>query len=168
MGYDSPCRVLRYAAGAFSFYGQGQHMQFSQSVTYAIQSLLQLADVEPGVFITRVKLATRGKMPERFLLEVLHELVKCGIVRSNRGGGGGFALARAADEISLLDVVEAVDGPLQSGLPGGNNMPAAVGDCLQANLERIMKAMRAELAGINLKQLVAAGVGGCAGDSGQA
>jgi len=44
-------------------------------------------------------------------------------------------------------------------------MPEPVRDCLQANLERIMKAMRAELARINLQQLVAAGAGGCAEDS---
>jgi Rrf2 family protein len=131
-------------------------MLLSQSVTYALQSLIQLAEADSGVFITRVKLAAIGKMPERFLLEVLHDLVKSGILRSNRGSGGGFALARPADKISLLDVVEAVDGPLQAGLPIGNCVPLPVRTWLQNNLEGIADAIRMQLSAMTLAHLVTA------------
>ena len=112
-------------------------MQLSQSVIYALQTLLQLAESGEGVLVTRKKLATTGRMPERFLLEVLHGLVKRGILRSNRGGGGGFALGRRREEITLLDVIEAVDGPAAVGLPDFNTMPAPLRSWLQEKLDQI-------------------------------
>ena len=132
-------------------------MQLSQSVTYALQALLQLAESGEGVLITRGKLAANGQMPERFLLEILHDLVKRGILRSTRGGGGGFALARRPENITLLDVIEAVDGPLPAGLPAGNTMPEPLRNWLRANLEQVAENTRAGLAGITLKRLLAAG-----------
>jgi Rrf2 family protein len=132
-------------------------MQLSQSVTYALQSLLQLADSGKGVLITRGKLAAQGRMPERFLLEVLHDLVKRGILRSTRGGGGGFALARRPEDITLLDVIEAVDGPFPVGLPAGNSLPEPLGDWLRMNLQQVTDGIRAGLAGITLQHLMAAG-----------
>jgi Rrf2 family protein len=133
-------------------------MQLSQSVTYALQALLQLAESGEGVLITRGKLAANGQMPERFLLEILHDLVKRGILRSTRGGGGGFALARRPEDISLLDVVEAIDGPVPAGLPGGNTMSEPLRIWLRANLEQVAESTRMRLAGITLKRLLAAGV----------
>ncbi len=132
-------------------------MQLSQSVTYALQALLQLAESGEGVLITRGKLAANGQMPERFLLEILHDLVKGGILRSTRGGGGGFALARRPPDITLLDVIEAVDGPLAAGLPAGNTMSELCRDWLRANLDQVAENTRAGLAGITLKRLLAAG-----------
>jgi Rrf2 family protein len=132
-------------------------MQLSQGVTYALQALLQLAESGDGVLITRGKLAATGRMPERFLLEILHDLVKRGILRSTRGGGGGFALARHPEEISLLDVVEAVDGPFPVGLPAGNTLSEPLRNWLRMNLEQVTEGMRARLAGMTLKNLVAAG-----------
>jgi Rrf2 family transcriptional regulator, cysteine metabolism repressor len=131
-------------------------MQLSQSVTYALQSLLQLAESGEGVLITRGKLAANGQMPERFLLEILHDLVKRGILRSTRGGGGGFALARPPEEISLLDVIEAIDGPLPVGIPSGNSMPDSLCRWLRLHLEEITEGVRVRLAGITLKQLLLA------------
>ena len=132
-------------------------MQLSQSVTYALQALLQLAESGEGVLITRGKLAANGRMPERFLLEILHDLVKRGILRSTRGGGGGFTLARRAEEITLLDVIEAVDGPMPVGLPASTTMADSLRNWLRANLEQITESTRVRLAGITLKRLLAAG-----------
>jgi hypothetical protein len=53
-------------------------------------------------------------MPERFLLQILRVLVTHGILRSTRGVDGGYALTKPADQISLLEVIEAIDGPLDS------------------------------------------------------
>jgi Rrf2 family transcriptional regulator, cysteine metabolism repressor len=128
-------------------------MQLSQSVVYALQALLQLVESGEGVLMTRGKLAANGKMPERFLLEILHDLVKRGILRSTRGGGGGFSLARRPEEITLLDVIEAVDGPLPVGMPAGTTMPDAVRRSLQRILEEATETTRARLAGVTLKRL---------------
>ena len=132
-------------------------MQLSRSVTYALQALLQLAESGEGVLINRWTLAANGQMPERFLLEILHDLVKGGILRSTRGGGGGFALARRPEDITLLDVIEAVDGPLPVGLPAGNTLAELPRDWLGTNLEQVAESTRAGLAGITLKRLLAAG-----------
>ena len=135
-------------------------MQLSQSVTYALKALLQLGESGQGVLITRGKLAATGHMPERFLLEILHDLVKRGIIRSTRGGGGGFALANSPENISLLDVVEAVDGPLPSGLPSNANLPDALSVWLRGSLVDITEDIRKRLADITLDRLLRAGVNG--------
>ena len=115
-------------------------MQLSQSVTYALQALLQLGEAGEGVLITRGKLAANGQMPERFLLEILHDLVKRKILRSTRGGGGGFALARRPDEITLMEVIEAIDGPLPVGLPAGNAFAEPLRKWLRGNLEQVVES----------------------------
>ena len=130
-------------------------MQLSQSVTYAIQALLLLAERGEGEFISRGQLAAKGFMPERFLLEILRELVRHGILRSTRGGGGGFALARHPDDISLLGVVEAIDGPLPAGVPATPGMPPKARVWLQSALEQVAQARRQRLAGITLGRLMA-------------
>jgi len=131
-------------------------MQLSQSVIYALQTLLHLAESGKGVLVTRGTLAATGRMPERFLLEILHDLVKCGILRSTRGSGGGFALARNPEAVTLLEVIEAVDGPQTVGLPDFNTMSVPLRNWLRANLEQIAENTRAGLAGITLKRLAAA------------
>jgi Rrf2 family protein len=56
-------------------------------------------------------------MPERFLLQVLRTLVNEGLLKSTRGVDGGYRLAKPLSQISLLDIVEAIDGPIQPELP---------------------------------------------------
>lgn len=142
-------------------------MQLSQSVTYAIQALLLLAQRGEGEYISRGQLAAKGVMPERFLLEILRELVRHGILRSTRGGGGGFALARPSEAISLLDVVEAVDGPLPAGVPATAGMPSQARQWLEAALEQVAQARRQRLSAITLNRLAAeCGPAPAAGENG--
>jgi Rrf2 family protein len=66
-------------------------------------------------------------IPERFLLKVLKPLVSSRVLHSIKGPNGGYRLARSASDISLLDVVEAVDGPIRGQAPlaqspGENNL----------------------------------------------
>jgi Rrf2 family protein len=51
-------------------------------------------------------------VPIRYLLKIMPSLIKAGIIRSVRGSGGGYALARSLETISLLDIIEAVEGPI--------------------------------------------------------
>jgi Rrf2 family transcriptional regulator, cysteine metabolism repressor len=133
-------------------------MHLSQSVTYALQALLQLVASGDGALVTRGKLAADGKMPERFLLEILHDLVKRGILRSTRGGGGGFALARRPEQITLLDVIEAVDGPVVAEMPAGTTMQDSVRNRLSTILEEVAKQTRARLAGVTLNRFESSGM----------
>lgn len=105
-------------------------MRLSRAAAYAIRSALQLADAPANVPIPCSKLAKAGEMPERFLLQVLRHLVNHGLLRSTRGVDGGYSLMRPAEEITLLHIVEATDGPMTSELPPLEGMPKASRDRL--------------------------------------
>lgn len=86
-------------------------MKFSQSTAYAVHAMLLLAGTEEGVPVPCRQLARSGRMPERFLLQILRELVGMGLLRSVRGVDGGYCLARPPAEITLWDIVAAFEGP---------------------------------------------------------
>ena len=93
-------------------------------------------------------------MPERFLLQILRSLVTHGILQSTRGVDGGYALDRRPEEISLLDVIEAVDGPLAPSLPAGRALSATSQRQLHTALERVTSAMRKQLSSVKVSQLL--------------
>ncbi len=129
-------------------------MKLSQSVTYAIHAVVRLAEHRNGPPISCGKLAEQGKMPERFLLQILRDLAKQGLLHSTRGGGGGFTLGRCPEDISLLEVLEAVDGPLSSTLPLKTSFEPIVGERLQTALDRITDLTRQQLQSIRISHLM--------------
>ena len=70
-------------------------MKLSRTVAYAVRATLQLAQLEADGPVPCSKLANEGKMPERFLLQILRNLVTHGILRSTRGVDGGYAPRQA-------------------------------------------------------------------------
>jgi Rrf2 family nitric oxide-sensitive transcriptional repressor len=82
-------------------------MIFSQTVEYALRAAVWLADHDGGQ--TTQEIAEATKVPSSYLSKVLQGLRRAGIVHGQRGVGGGFTLARPPGEISVLDVVQAVD-----------------------------------------------------------
>ncbi len=94
-------------------------MKLSRTVAYAIQATLQLARSQTGQPVPCSQLAAEGHMPERFLLQILRSLVIHGVLHSTRGVDGGYVLNRKPNEISLLEVIEAIDGPLNCSAPQG-------------------------------------------------
>lgn len=130
-------------------------MHLSQSVTYAVMATLQLAQSDDRTPIPRGQIAAKGEMPERFLLGILRDLVKAGILRSSRGGGGGFTLARMPEEVSLLDIIEAVDGPIPVGLPANARFPEESGEWLEGILSEISLDTRQRLGSVTLARLMA-------------
>jgi Rrf2 family protein len=99
-------------------------------------------------------LAAEGKMPERFLLQILRSLVTHGILGSTRGVVGGYSLSRSPEEISLLDVIEAVDGPVVSSLPMPEGLPDEANQKLKCVLATVTDLARQELAAIKLSHLL--------------
>jgi len=130
-------------------------MKLSQSVSYAVHATLRLADNGNATPISCSRLAEEGKMPERFLLQILRDLAKQGILQSTRGGGGGFMLDRRPEEISLLEVVEAVDGPMTPGLPLRASFPHPAGDRLYNILREVTEETRRQLQSVKLCDLTA-------------
>jgi Rrf2 family protein len=93
-------------------------------------------------------------MPERFLLQILRNLVAHGILESTRGVDGGYTLERGAEEISLLEVIEAIDGPLNSAMPLGDGLPDESKSKLEGALTEVTEVARRELAAVKLAHLL--------------
>jgi Rrf2 family protein len=79
---------------------------------YAVRAAVELAGAGPGEPVKAEHIAEAQSIPLNFLENILAELRRAGIVESRRGAAGGYLLARAPAEISLADVIRAVEGPL--------------------------------------------------------
>lgn len=86
-------------------------MRVSAKADYALRAVAELAAAEPGR-VKREHIAESQRVPMEFLENILLELKHVGIVQSQRGASGGFRLARSPADISLADVIRAVDGPM--------------------------------------------------------
>jgi Rrf2 family protein len=128
-------------------------MKLSRTVAYAIQATLQLAQSNSDNPVPCSQLAAEGHMPERFLLQILRHLVTHGILHSTRGVEGGYTLERKPDDISLLDVIEAIEGPLTSALPAADGSAAYEGKLRKA-LDEITCTVRKHLEAIKLSDLL--------------
>jgi Rrf2 family protein len=87
-------------------------MKCSLASRYALHALVYLATAKDTPTVPAHTIARVEGLPEDFLTKVLTLLVSARILYSLRGANGGYRLARAAKEITLLEIVEAVDGPL--------------------------------------------------------
>jgi Rrf2 family protein len=86
-------------------------MRVSAKVDYALRALAELA-ASPTATVKAERLATAQEIPLKFLENILLELRRAEIVASQRGTEGGYRLAKPAAEISLADVIRAVEGPI--------------------------------------------------------
>jgi Rrf2 family protein len=86
-------------------------MRVSAKVDYAIRAAAELASAEPGP-VKGERVAQAQGIPLKFLENILLELRHHGLVQSQRGADGGYWLARPAEDISLAEVIRAVEGPL--------------------------------------------------------
>ena len=86
-------------------------MRVSAKVDYALRALTELAASPPG-YVKAERLATAQEIPLKFLENILLELRRAEIVASQRGAEGGYQLAKPASEVSLADVIRAVEGPI--------------------------------------------------------
>ncbi len=90
-----------------------QHvLRISRKIDYGLRAMVYLASVAPGATVPFREIARQMDVPEDFLAKILKTLVDAGLVRSARGPHGGYVLARSAAEVSFLDVIEAVEGPV--------------------------------------------------------
>jgi len=128
-------------------------MKLSRTVAYAVRATLQLAKTASAEPVPCSQLAANGQMPERFLLQILRNLVTHGILRSTRGVDGGYSLVRPAAEISLLEVIEAIEGPYETEGALNEAMPESA-EKLKAALEEVTETTRTQLEAIKLSQLL--------------
>lgn len=130
-------------------------MKLSRTVSYAVRATLQLAQNDRTTPIPCSRLAAEGEMPERFLLQILRTLVTTGILRSTRGVEGGYSLVKPPEEVSLLEVIEAIEGRLD-GSNGDVDLNGAdqSADRLKCALTEVTRTARKQLNAIKLSQLM--------------
>ena len=88
-------------------------MKFSTRVLYGCRAMVDLARRGREGTLPLRALAEGQHMPERYLSKIIQDLRRSGLIRSVRGAHGGYVLSRPADEITLLDVWEALEGPIR-------------------------------------------------------
>jgi Rrf2 family protein len=94
-------------------------VRLALQVQYAICGVFDLAYNGQGEPVRVRAISERQAIPARYLEQIFQRLRRAGIVTSKRGPGGGYLLARPPAEVTLREVVEAVEGPLAKGLASG-------------------------------------------------
>ena len=143
-------------------------MKVSTRGDYASRALLSLALHAGQTMPTSVRdIAERTGLPKPYLEQILLALKGAGLVRSKRGVGGGYILARAPEEITLGQIVSAVDGPIQAGDFGEPHQNGACdheGQCvLLAVWSEVGRHMRHHLDSFTLADMATQARGGTAG-----
>jgi Rrf2 family protein len=87
-------------------------MQITRQADYAVRAVLYLARLGDGERAATSTVAEEQRIPPSFLAKIISQLSIAGLLHTSRGARGGVTLARPPKEISLLDVVEAIDGPI--------------------------------------------------------
>ena len=87
-------------------------MQITRQADYALRAMLYLAQIEPNKRAATSQIAVDRRIPSSFLAKIISQLSIAGLIHTSRGARGGVSLARSPEEISILEVVEAIDGPL--------------------------------------------------------
>jgi Rrf2 family protein len=110
-------------------------LELSSEGRYALRAMVYLArDAERGGLVTADTISTEAVVPRRLLARVMATLAGAGLVETSEGRGGGSRLARPPEEITLRDVVEAVEGPFEINhcimqqRPCGQGRPCVIHD----------------------------------------
>jgi Rrf2 family protein len=123
-------------------------MRISAKADYAVRAVAELAAAEGDKPVKAERVATAQGIPLNFLENILGELRHAGVVRSHRGAEGGFRLAKPPEEITVADVIRAVEGPLASvrgGPPEDAHYDGAASSlpqvwiAVRVNLRRVME-----------------------------
>ena len=128
-------------------------MRISAKADYAVRAAVELAAADDEKPVKAERIAIAQEIPLNFLENILGELRHAGIVRSHRGAEGGFRLAKPASEITIADIIRAVEGPLASvrggppeetSYPGASEALPKVWIAVRANLRRVVEHVTVE------------------------
>ncbi len=99
-------------------------MQITRQADYALRAVYYLSHLGPEERAATSQIAQEQRIPPSFLAKIVSQLSVAGLLQTSRGARGGVSLARSPEEITLLDVVEAIDGPILL-----NECVGCAGDC---------------------------------------
>ncbi|HWD19888.1 MAG TPA: Rrf2 family transcriptional regulator [Verrucomicrobiae bacterium] len=131
-------------------------MQITRAAEYGVLGMMRLARLRDGATAMIDEISRTEKIPKSFLGKIFQELGRAGLVRSIRGARGGFALARDASAITVLEVIEAIEGKIvfqrcRLDKPDCEH----VGGCALCGLfERAQDGVKDALTGTTLRDLI--------------
>lgn len=137
-------------------------MRLSNLADYAILMMAAAARRQGDARLSAAALAADSGVPEATAQKLMGRLASAGLLSSMRGAGGGFALARPADTISLADIVEAIEGPIAmtSCLETGRHDCALEDNCrVRAHWPVVNQAIKGALADVSLERLAGKAMG---------
>lgn len=126
-------------------------MNISSRCEYACRALLELSLRENAEDpITAVEIAERRHVPEKYLVHILLQLKRAGLVRSVRGAQGGYQLVKAPDDVTLLDIIQAIDGPILDPLP----VDDVAGKQMNGTWRKVARGIEQVMRGITIRQIL--------------
>src|SRR3954470_439461 len=132
-------------------------MRLSHLADYAVVLMTAAARRPAGARLSATELSADTGVPLPTAQKLMGQLASCGLLSSARGPSGGFALARSAQDISLADIVEAVEGPIALTMCSGQDGPA---DCaldthcrVKPHMGVVGNAVRGALGAVSLTEL---------------
>ena len=102
-------------------------MQITHQADYATRAVLHLAQAQKDKFVPTNEIANRQNIPSSFLAKIIAQLSIAGLLHTSRGANGGVKLARDPQSITLLEVIEAIDGPIRLNMCVENGIDC---DCM--------------------------------------
>lgn len=123
-------------------------MIYSRSAEYAIRAFVHLSQAPEGKYVMVKNIAKEEGIPSHFLAKILQQLARKGLLRSSKGPTGGFVLIRDPKNVTLMDIVEALDGlgdyeKCASGLAECNDkQPCGMHDSWDALRSRILSYLK--------------------------
>ena len=132
-------------------------MKLTRASSYALHALEYMAARGLDTPVPSHHIARARGIPERFLLKVLKPLVSARVLHSVKGPNGGYRLAKPANEITMLRVIEAVDGPIRGEAPAvGKDGAATLDKRLQTVCDALATLVRERLARVTLAEMARA------------
>lgn len=122
-------------------------MKLTRASSYAIHAVVFMAAQKLNRPVASHMIAKARGIPERFLLKVLKPLVSARVLMSIKGPNGGYRLAKAPSDITMLDILEAVDGPIRGLSPftymeGDGNLDKRLEQICNQSAEQIRKQLQ--------------------------
>lgn len=132
-------------------------MKLTRATSYALHAVAYMAAQKAQETpVASHKIAEARKIPERFLLKVLKPLVSARVLLSIKGPNGGYRLAKSPADISMLEILEAVDGPIRGQAPLTEEANGPLNKRLDAICTETADAVKKQLAKVKLSDLIAA------------
>ena len=131
-------------------------MRLSHLADYAVVLMTAAARREPGGRLSATELSAETGVPLPTAQKLMGQLATAGLLSSARGAGGGFALSRSANEISLADIVEAVEGPIALTMCSDSNNHECILDAhcrVKPHIGVVGRAVRGALGAVPLTEL---------------